>query len=316
MQQQPIRQPHLARALLRRLAAMGNAGLGWLTLAILRAIRLTDRRRTADFWGWFMRRLGPFLPEHRIGRANLVAAYPDKPAAEIERILSGVWDNLGRYAVEFAQIDRLSNAHPSKPEDDIVADAATSERFHRLRHDGKPALIFAAHLANWELPALVAARHGLDTAVLYRRPNIRAVSDAVLEIRAGCMGTLVATGLDAPVKLGRMLEENRHVAMLADQHFVKGVKVMFFGRRCNANPLIALLARRVECPIHGTRVVRRSDDRNRFTIEITEAIAPVRDAQGQIDIQGTMQAITTVIEGWVREHPEQWLWLHRRWRDE
>jgi len=316
MQQQPIRQPHLARALLRRLAAMGNAGLGWLTLAILRAIRLTDRRRTADFWGWFMRRLGPFLPEHRIGRANLVAAYPDKPAAEIERILSGVWDNLGRYAVEFAQIDRLSNADPSKPEDDIVADAATSERFHRLRHDGKPALIFAAHLANWELPALVAARHGLDAAVLYRRPNIRAVSDAVLEIRAGCMGTLVATGLDAPVKLGRMLEENRHVAMLADQHFVKGVKVMFFGRRCNANPLIALLARRVECPIHGTRVVRRSDDRNRFTIEITEAIAPVRDAQGQIDIQGTMQAITTVIEGWVREHPEQWLWLHRRWRDE
>ena len=316
MQQQPIRQPHLARALLRRLAAMGNAGLGWLTLAILRAIRLTDRRRTADFWGWFMRRLGPFLPEHRIGRANLVAAYPDKPAAEIERILSGVWDNLGRYAVEFAQIDRLSNAHPSKPEDDIVADAATSERFHRLRHDGKPALIFAAHLANWELPALVAARHGLDTAVLYRRPNIRAVSDAVLKIRAGCMGTLVATGLDAPVKLGRMLEANRHVAMLADQHFVKGVKVMFFGRRCNANPLIALLARRIECPIHGTRVVRRSDDRNRFTIEITEAIAPVRDAQGQIDIQGTMQAITTVIEGWVREHPEQWLWLHRRWRDE
>ena len=316
MQQQPIRQPHLARALLRRLAAMGTAGLGWLTLAILRAIRLTDRRRTADFWGWFMRRLGPFLPEHRIGRANLVAAYPDKPAAEIERILSGVWDNLGRYAVEFAQIDRLSNADPSRPEDDIVADAATAERFYRLRHDGKPALIFAAHLANWELPALVAARHGLDAAVLYRRPNIRAVSDAVLKIRAGCMGTLVATGLDAPVKLGRMLEENRHVAMLADQHFVKGVKVMFFGRRCNANPLIALLARRVECPIHGTRVVRRSDDRNRFTIEITEAIAPVRDAQGQIDIQGTMQAITTVIEGWVREHPEQWLWLHRRWRDE
>ena len=313
MQQQPIRQPHLARALLRRLAAMGNAGLGWLTLAILRAIRLTDRRRTADFWGWFMRRLGPFLPEHRIGRANLVAAYPDKPAAEIERILSGVWDNLGRYAVEFAQIDRLSNAHPSKPEDDIVADAATSERFHRLRHDGKPALIFAAHLANWELPALVAARHGLDTAVLYRRPNIRAVSDAVLEIRAGCMGTLVATGLDAPVKLGRMLEANRHVAMLVDQHYVKGVDVTFFGRRCKANPLIALLARQVECPIHGTRMVRRPD-RNRFLIEMTEAIEPARDADGRIDVQGTMQAITTVIEGWVREHPEQWLWLHRRWK--
>jgi KDO2-lipid IV(A) lauroyltransferase len=101
--------------------------------------------------------------------------------------------------------------------------------------------------------------------------------------------------------------------MLVDQHFVKGVDVTFFGRRCKANPLIAQLARHTECPIHGTRVVRR-EDRNRFTIEMTEAIAPARDAQGRIDIQGTMQVITSVIEGWVREHPEQWLWLHRRWR--
>jgi KDO2-lipid IV(A) lauroyltransferase len=48
--------------------------------------------------------------------------------------------------------------------------------------------------------------------------------------------------------------------------------------------------------------------------EITEPIEPARDAEGKIDVQGTMQAITTVVEGWVREHPEQWLWLHRRWR--
>jgi KDO2-lipid IV(A) lauroyltransferase len=308
-QQQPLK-----RALLRRLAPVLEAGMGWLTLAILRTIRLTDRRRTADFWGWFMRKVGPRLPEHRVGRANLVAAFPDKPAAEIEQILAGVWDNLGRYAVEFAQIERLSNADPSLPEDDIVADPATSERFHRLRHDGKPALIFASHLANWELPALVAARHGLGTALLFRRPNIRAVGDAVLKIRAGCMGTLVASGLDAPVRLLRLLEADRHVAMLADQHVVQGVEVTFFGRRCKANPLIAQLARLVECPIHGTRIVRRRDDRNRFTIEMTEAIAPARDADGRIDIQGTTQLITTVIEGWVREHPEQWLWLHRRWR--
>jgi KDO2-lipid IV(A) lauroyltransferase len=308
-----LRSQPAARALLRPLARTFDTAMGWVTLAILRAIRLTDRRRTADFWAAFMRKVGPLLPEHRVGRANLVAAFPDKPAAEIERILVGVWDNLGRYAVEFAQIERLTNHDPSRPEDDVVADAATSERFHRLRHDGKPALIFASHLANWELPALVAARHGLDTAVLFRRPNIGAVSDAVLKIRAGCMGTLVATGLDAPVKLLRILEADRHVAMLVDQYFVKGVDVTFFGRRCKANPLIAQLARHIECPIHGTRIVRR-DDRNRFTIEMTDAIAPARDAEGRIDIQGTMQAITSVIEGWVREHPEQWLWLHRRWR--
>jgi KDO2-lipid IV(A) lauroyltransferase len=308
-----LKQPR-ARALLRRLMPMLGAVMGALTLAILRAIRLTDRRRTADFWGAFMRKVGPWLPEHRVGRANLVAAFPDKPAAEIEQLLAGVWDNLGRYAVEFAQIERLRNADPSLPDDDIVADPATSALFHQLRNDEKPALIFASHLANWELPALVAARHGLDTAVLFRPPNIRAVSDAVIKIRAGCMGTLVATGLDAPVKLLRILEANRHVAVLADQHFVKGVDVTFFGRPCKANPLIAQLARHIECPIHGTRIVRRREDPNRFTIEMTPAIVPARDHAGLIDIAGTMQVITSVIEGWVREHPEQWLWLHRRWR--
>jgi Kdo2-lipid IVA lauroyltransferase/acyltransferase len=54
--------------------------------------------------------------------------------------------------------------------------------------------------------------------------------------------------------------------------------------------------------------------RGRFRAEITEAIEPPRDKSGRVDIEATMQAITAVVEGWVREHPEQWLWLHRQWR--
>ncbi len=127
------------------------------------------------------------------------------------------------------------------------------------------------------------------------------------------MGTLVATGLDAPVKLARVLEAGGHVAMLVDQHYVRGVDVTFFGRTCKANPLLAQLARLVDCPIHGARIVRLPD-RDRFRIDLTEAIEPARDAQGRIDVAGTMQIVTSVVEGWVREHPEQWLWLHRRWR--
>jgi KDO2-lipid IV(A) lauroyltransferase len=306
-----------ARAFLRRLSpvfdAVTNAVMGRLTLGTMHALRLGDRARTADRLGLLLRKVGPFLPEHGVGRANLGAAFPEKPAAEIERILAGVWDNLGRFAVEFAHLDRLRSNDPGRPGDDIVADPATPERFHRLRRERKPALVFAAHLANWELPALIATRHGLDTAVLFRRPNIRAIGDAVLRIRASSMGTLIPTGLDAPVRLLRVLEAGGTVAMLVDQHYVKGVDVTFFGRRCKANPLIAQLARHTECPIHGTRVVRQGD-RNSFWIEITDPIEPRRDADGRIDTQGTMQAITSVIEGWVREHPEQWLWLHRRWR--
>jgi KDO2-lipid IV(A) lauroyltransferase len=100
--------------------------------------------------------------------------------------------------------------------------------------------------------------------------------------------------------------------MLVDQYYVNGVDVTFFGRPGKANPFIARPARHVECPIYGTRVVRRRIGIARA--ELSEPIEPRRDTEGRIDVQGTMQAITSVIEGWVREHPEQWLWVHRRWR--
>src|SRR5262249_46057069 len=216
-------------------------------------------------------------------------AFPEKSESEIETILSGVWDNLGRVAAEFAHLDRLRVLEPPKePVGDIVYTPETEEGFHRLRRDGRPALIFAAHLANWELPALIAAKFDLDATVLYRRPNISAVSDAIIAIRQGSMGTLVPTDLDAPLRLARVLEAGGHVAMLVDQHYENGVDVTFFGRRCKANPFIARLARHVECPIHGTRVVRLPD-RHRFRVDLSQAIQPRRDGEGKLDIQGTMQ---------------------------
>jgi KDO2-lipid IV(A) lauroyltransferase len=303
----------IGRALGARLAAGAGASAGALTRALIRAVRALPPQRTADALGHLLRRIGPWLPEHRIGRANLAAAFPEKSKAEIERILGGVWDNLGRYAVELAQIDRLTSNDPSRPGDDIVAEPPVLERLHRFQRERKAALIFAAHLANWELPPLIAARYGVDVVALFRPPNIRAISDAVLKVRANSMGTLIATSFDAPVKLLRALEAGRPVGMLVDQHYVRGVDVDFFGRRCKANPLIAQLARHAECPIRGIRVVRRAD-RNGFLIDLTDPIPPAREAAGRINIAGTMQVITNVIEGWVREHPEQWLWLHRRWR--
>jgi Kdo2-lipid IVA lauroyltransferase/acyltransferase len=298
----------------QQVKAAADATLGLLAVGMLRAIRATSRTGMSDFAGGFMRRLGPRLKEHEIGRANLAAAFPEKSAAEIEEILQAVWDNLGRVAAEFAHIDRLQMFEPD-PQDqgDMLYTQAVYERFKHLRDDGKPALIFAAHLANWELPALVASKYRLETTVLYRRPNIGAISDAIIQIRKGSMGTLVSTGLDAPLKLSRVLEAGGHVAMLVDQHYVNGVDVTFFGRRCKANPFIARLARQVDCPIHGTRIVRLPD-RHRFRVDLTEAIVPPRDAEGRVDVPGTMQVITSVVEGWVREHPEQWLWAHRRWR--
>jgi len=302
-----------AKSLKSRVKPAINAAAGFLTAGALKAIRLTNRKMMANMAGAMLRRIGPWLPEHRVGRANLAAAFPEKSAEEIETILRGVWDNIGRVAAEFAHLDRIKTYDPEVAGPwDVDYDQTTYDRFHHLRLDGKPALVFAAHLANWELSALVATTYKLDTTVLYRRPNLGAVADAVIKIRAGSMGTLVPTGLDAPVRLMRTLEAGGHVAMLVDQYNVQGVDVTFFGRKTKANPLLARLARRVECPIHGVRIIRMPD--HRFRVEVTDAIEPARDTDGQINVQGTMQIITNVIENWVREYPEQWLWLHRRWR--
>ena len=304
----------LADRVRQSLKTSADAALGALAVGTLRTIRAIDRKRMADFAGSVMRTLGPRLKEHGIGRANLAAAFPEKSPADIEAILRGVWDNLGRVAAEFAHIDRLEMLEPD-PHDlgDMLYTTEVYDRFRHMRDEGRPALIFASHLANWELPALVATKYRLKTTALYRRPNIGAISDAIIQIREGSMGTLVSTGLDAPLKLSRVLEAGGHVGMLVDQHYVNGVDVTFFGRRCKANPFIARLARHVDCPIHGARVVRLPD-RHRFRIDLTDAIEPRRDADGKIDVAGTMQVITSVVEGWVREHPEQWLWVHRRWR--
>jgi KDO2-lipid IV(A) lauroyltransferase len=292
---------------------IGGAAVGALTIGMLRAARYFDPIKTANLFGRLARSIGPMLPEQKIGRANLTAAFPEKSPEQIEAILAGVWDNLGRVGAEFAHLDRVWDYDPAHPETSrIEVDPRSAELFEQLRLDGKPALIFASHLGNWELPALGAVAHGVDAAILYRRPNIASADRIIQQMRSARMGTLIPTGRDAPLKLALALQNGQHVAMLVDQYLMNGIEVTFFGRKTKANPTLARLLRQIECPVHGVRVIRLPG--HRFRIELSEELMPVRDAAGKIDVQGTTQAITSVIEGWIREYPEQWLWLHRRWR--
>jgi KDO2-lipid IV(A) lauroyltransferase len=306
----------IRRRLRRAVKNAGNALGGFVAVRLLRLMHHANLDTASNFAGWLMRKLGPLFPENKIGRANLTAAFPEKSVAEIDAILSGVWDNIGRMGIEFAQLDRVWNEdaylHPENSR--VTLDPQSIERFLKLQNDGKPALIFASHLANWELPAVCAKTYKLDSAVLYRKPNVAAVDAWLEETRAASMGEIISTGLGAPMKIAQALERGAHVGMLVDQYYVRGVPVIFFGQRTMANPLLARLAQHFGCPIHGTRIVRLPG--NRFRAELSDEIAPVCGADGAIDVAGTTQAIMTVIEGWIRAHPEQWLWLHRRWRPE
>jgi Kdo2-lipid IVA lauroyltransferase/acyltransferase len=285
--------------------------LGRAVKWLLRALRRTDPDRAADACAAIARTMGPLLPAHRVGRSNLRAAFPDRDAAWIEAMLRGAWDNLGRVAGEYVHLGRIWDFDPAHPNTGrIVTDA--EPLFTRLLHDGKPALCFAAHLGNWELPAVAAAAHGLPSAVVYRMPNNKAVAKEIARIRAPLMGRLIRTRAQAALEMAAALQAGEHLGMLIDQHFSRGVDVTFFGRRCKANPSIARLARRFDCPVIGVRVIRLPG--RRFRIAAEGPFDLPRDASGQVDVAAATQMLTGVVERWVREHPDQWLWLHRRWR--
>jgi KDO2-lipid IV(A) lauroyltransferase len=211
-------------------------------------------------------------------------------------------------------MDRIWDFDEARPNAGRIQIAPeVTERFERLRSDGKPALIFAAHLGNWELPAIAAARHGLPAAALYRRPNNPFVARDILALRAGSMGELIPAGLSAPIRMMEALDRGLHVGMLVDQRFGRGPRVEFLGRPAASNPLLARLARRFDgCPVHGARAIRLPN--GRFRLEITEEIALPRNAAGRVDVEAATALVNGSSPGWVREHPGQWLWMHRRWR--
>jgi KDO2-lipid IV(A) lauroyltransferase len=287
-------------------AAMIGAVRGVFALA-----RALGPDRSRDVGAALACAVGPLLPQHRTGLANARAAFPEKSEAEIRAIVKGAWDNLGRTGAEYAHLSMLfdfddQNPGAGRTEVDGI------EHFLALRDDGKPGIIFAAHLANWEMPAICAARYGLDATAVFRAPNDPAVAHVVHEVRSQTMGGLEAARQGAAFAMQGVLERGGHLGMLIDQHFTRGVVVDFLGRPALTNPLLGKFARQYDCPVHGVRIVRLPG--HRFKVELTPPLTLPRDPDGQINVQGAMQAMTDVVAAWVREHPEQWLWMHRRWR--
>src|ERR1700709_698195 len=126
---------------------VSDAAVGALTSGLLRTTRYFDPIKTANLFGHVSRFIGARLREDKIGRANLTAAFPEKSPEEIETILAGVWDNLGRVGAEFAHLDHIWEHDPAHPEDSrIEIEPRTHELFGQLRPGGKSQLVSCAHV--------------------------------------------------------------------------------------------------------------------------------------------------------------------------
>ncbi len=257
--------------------------------------------------------VGMRYPRTKHARKSLELAFPEKSATEIESILSDMWGNLSRTAAEYAYLDKIFDFDDSRPGEGRfeIGGIANFAEFKAL--DG-PAICFTAHTGNWELLPVASAAYGVNVTALFRPPENPYIAKRVLAARKTAMGHLVPSKAGASWALSDILEEGGKVGLLVDQFYKQGLPISFFGRPTKGNHLLAKLVRRYDCPVYPARCVRLPG--GKFRIEMQSRLEIPRDASGKADVQALTQKINDVVENWVREYPGQWLWLHKRWRND
>jgi KDO2-lipid IV(A) lauroyltransferase len=302
-------------AILRyRAVRMATRANHWLiarfALGAMWLLRKLPADKALDFAAFAAKKVGPWFGRHRTALDNLRQAYPEKSEQEIEAIALEMWDNMARLAGEYIFLDQLFDFDPENRSSGRI-EIVGEELFVRLAAEKKPHILFTAHLGNFELLPIAAAVHGLKVTALFRPPNNPYIADYVLSTRRSNMGELMETHAGAAFALAAILDKGGNVGALVDQKFTGGVYTTFFDRPCETNPVVPMLARRFDCPVHPARCVRLPG--NRYRLEIHDALELVRDADGDIDIEASTQLLNDVVEGWIREDPGQWMWFHKRW---
>ncbi len=292
---------------IRRVRYGIEAALSLLMAAIIRPLPPVT---AINFMAGVAQNIGPFLPRHRIALDNLARAYPDMPEPERRQIARRMWRNMGRQAAEYLFLDRIVEFDPfADPPGQIEVEGV--EVFKRIHASGKPVIFFTGHTGNFELLPICAGSFGLEVTALFRPPNNPYLAKRLLSARTTQSGLLVPAKAGAAAGLARALDEGRSVGVLVDQKFARGRPGTFFGQPVKTNPLLPRLARQFGCAVHPARCIRLAQ--NRFRLELEDAIDLPRDADGRIDIDASTQMLNDVVERWVREYPDQWMWLHRRW---
>jgi KDO2-lipid IV(A) lauroyltransferase len=318
------------RRRIRRLEKIAYALQAAPLLLTFSLMRLVPLSWASGSLGRVFRWAGPRLLYSRRIRRNLEIALPEIDTASRRKITRGSWENLGRLAGEMIHLDRIWEDRIYDEVSAIgiegflaAADAGETitlkgdkieivgaENFARLQTLPGPALIFSPHMGNWELLPLFAARFGVFTSVVFRRPNNPYIARKIERMRAG-MVSLIPKGFEGAIAAGRVMQAGGRLGFLVDQKQNRGLEIPFFGKPAMTGHTLAKLALDFDAPIFGTCVVRLPRGQFRFTI--TPALPYERTGDANADQVAIMTAVNKQVEDWVRAHPEQWLWQHRRW---
>lgn len=245
--------------------------------------------------------IAPHLRRQARVMEHLTAAYPELSEAERREISLAMWENLGRVMAETVCLDRLT-ADPARF--DISYDKVSHIDLSR------GVVLVSLHFGNWEISVLPAKAFGLAPIGVYQAVHNPLIDNYLKRLRAPFYKDLLPKGPDTARRLIGAVKRGGSIAVLGDLRETRGILVPFFGRPAFANPMPAMVARMNDRPLVIDRAIRLPGNRFRFDIE--EIHVPHTEDRHQ-DVRIATAAIHARFEDWIREHPEQWMWAHRKW---
>lgn len=215
-----------------------------------------------------------------------------------------VWDNLGRVMGEtFRLADMRRRAMSADCEFDGLADI--------LGNKDRGIVFASGHLGPYELMVMAGHIAGFEPAGIYQELSNPLVDQYLADQRSPMFpGGLLSKSHKTARKVLGIVKAGGSVAILADLREFKGIEIEFFGQSAYCNPFPALLARHCDVPFVGARVIRRHD--GSFTFNAEEITVP-RSEDNSTDIRQATQNFHDLLERYIREYPEQWMWTHRKW---
>jgi KDO2-lipid IV(A) lauroyltransferase len=235
---------------------------------------------------------------------HLAIAFPEKPAVERIRLEKACWRHLGKAIFELLHI-RGRQAEEACRHVEVVG----WENVEAARVCGKVVVILTGHCGNWELIATVNASHGLGLAAIAREFDEATMQDFSVDLRRHLGSETIARGSKSATRqLLRVVRNKGSLGLLIDQDTqeAESVFVPFFGRPAWTPTAATTLALRLGAAVVPTFSERLEDGSHRVTFHRALDLPP--------DVTAATAMMTAEIEQQIRRHPEQWVWMHRRWR--
>jgi KDO2-lipid IV(A) lauroyltransferase len=278
----------------------------WLYWNPLRALPVET---ASDTGSWLMKRIGPLTSANRTVIRNLRLAFPDWSEKEIAQTAKASWENLGRLAAELPHVSRIHPRHP-----DHRVEVVNGHILDELNASGKAAVFIGGHFANLEVLPATIVNWPVNCLMTYRAANNPYIDRRINKARADYGVKGQAPKGAGTRELMRALSSNQSIALMNDQKFNEGMPIPFFGHDAMTAPGPTRLAMKFGVPLIPMNV--RRVGKVRYQCTVYEPFMPETGPDENAAIRATLVKINTMIEGWIREAPDQWFWQHNRWPKE